>query len=57
MGNKKTKNRENFVLTEDDIKILLDSTSFTREQIEEWYTGFLVSFNFMCSIKYSYFFD
>lgn len=57
MGNKKTKNRENFVLAEDDIKILLDSTSFTREQIEEWYTGFLVSFNFMCSIKYSYFFD
>jgi len=42
MGNKKTKNRENFVLTEDEIKILLDSTSFTREQIQEWYNGFLV---------------
>jgi hypothetical protein len=44
MGNKKTKsssNREKFILTEDDMKILIDSTSFTREQIEEWYTGFL----------------
>jgi hypothetical protein len=30
------------ILRENDIQMLLDNTSFTREQIKQWHTGFMV---------------
>ncbi len=41
MGSKITKEKR-FELDEYDIKYLLDTTNFTREQIEEWHSGFIV---------------
>lgn len=43
MGLKHTKEK-NFELDEYDIKYLLDTTNFTRQQIEEWHSGFLKDF-------------
>lgn len=42
MGAKSSKEK-NFVLDEYDIKYLLDTTNFTREQVEEWHSGFIVN--------------
>jgi hypothetical protein len=44
MGNITAKNQTNNskVLSEKDIKLLLDNTSFDREQILDWHSGFLV---------------
>ena len=47
MGNKANKqmvseNDAQFVLSEENIKLLVDNTHFTRQQIEEWHSGFLV---------------
>ena len=44
MGNKQAKKSSKLVLSEKDLIILLDNTSFTREQILDWHLGFLVSF-------------
>ena len=44
MGSKNTKEKR-FELDEYDIKYLLDTTNFTREQIEEWHSGFIVIIN------------
>ncbi len=41
MGGRNSKVK-NFELDEYDIKYLLDTTNFTREQIEEWHSGFIV---------------
>jgi hypothetical protein len=42
MGARSSKEKS-FVLDEYDIKYLLDTTNFTRQQIEEWHSGFLVN--------------
>ena len=40
MGAKQSKRKK---LSKDDINFLLDSTSFDKKQIKEWYEGFIVS--------------
>ena len=37
MGNKKSK-----ALSKEDMDFLLKNTSFTKEQIKQWYKGFMV---------------
>jgi hypothetical protein len=51
MGN--SQHREALVdLTEDHIQMLLDNTSFSREEIIDWHNGFLViSFVFTLFIE------
>lgn len=51
MGNKNAKRQTNNsnnskVLSEKDIQLLLDNTSFDRSQILDWYSGFLVTKHF-----------
>ena len=45
MGNKKSKTSLNNTaeLTDEDLQILLNDTSFDREQLLDWHKGFLVS--------------
>lgn len=42
MGNKQIKKESKLNLSEKDITLLLDNTTFTREQIIDWHRGFLV---------------
>jgi hypothetical protein len=43
MGNKHGNSKRTKELKEADIRILLDHTSFNRQQIIDWHKGFLVS--------------
>jgi Ca2+-binding EF-hand superfamily protein len=40
MGNLKSRDNENY-LTDDDIELIINNTSFDRDQILDWYDGFI----------------
>lgn len=43
MGNQNSVGKDLTVLSEEQIMVLLNNTSFDREQILDWHKGFLVS--------------
>lgn len=44
MGNKDSKKKETKSISESEITLLVNNTSFTREEILQWHQGFIVVF-------------
>ena len=43
MGNAQSDDKKDYTkLTDDEVQLLLENTSFNREQIRKWHDGFLV---------------
>lgn len=51
MGNKGLSSRDPIILSEEEIVLLLDNTSFDRDQIADWHQGFLVNFEIIENLK------
>jgi hypothetical protein len=42
MGNRYSKSNNSGELEERDIELVMENTSFTRQQIKDWHTSFIV---------------